>query len=75
MKVEIKKKEKLIMAKKEKSPLQGAVEAGNTEMVNKMLNAGVVKDPTPLQLATQKGNKKLVETLIKHGVEQEQGRE
>lgn len=63
------------MAKKEKSPLQGAVEAGNTEMVNKMLNEGVVKDPTPLQLATQKGNKKLVETLIKHGVEQEQGRE
>lgn len=58
---------------KEKSPFQRAVEAGNIEMVNKMLNAGVVKDPTPLQLAT--GNKKLVETLIKHGVEQEQGRE
>lgn len=60
---------------KEKSPFQRTVEAGNIEMVNKMLNAGVVKDPTPLQLATQKGNKKLVETLIKHGVEQEQGRE
>lgn len=65
------------MAKKEKSPLQGAVEAGNIEMVNEMFNAGVLKDLTlpPLQLATQKGNKKLVETLIERGVEQEQGRE
>ena len=65
------------MAKKEKSPLQGAVEAGNTEMVNKMLNEGVVKDLTlsPLQLATKKGNKEILEILTKHGVEQEQGRE
>ena len=77
MKVEIKKKEKLIMAKKEKSPLQGAVEAGNIEMVNEMFNAGVLKDLTlpPLQLATREDNKKLVEILIKRGVEQEQGRE
>lgn len=81
MKVEIKKKEKLIMAKKEKSPLQGAVEAGNTEMVNKMLNEGVVKDLTlsPLQLATKlaikEGNKEPLENLINHSVEQEQGRE
>ena len=65
------------MAKKEKSPLQGAVEAGNIEMVNEMFNAGVLKDLTlpPLQLATREDNKKLVEILIKRGVEQEQGRE
>ncbi len=64
---------------KEKSPFQRAVEAGNIEMVNKMLNEGVVKDPTPLQLATKlaikEGNKEPLENLINHSVEQEQGRE